>query len=532
MALRPSILLVAFGFASTAFAGCLVGGGDGKGFDSISVPSWSAGYAWTYATEERFSSSGGSDFGDGDRSNKGHVSFEVFNTAEPLAGEAVYYLKSTGKLDHPLWGSDIFALTQDDLALAGTGSELMHLMAVPAYPHGDGVYTDDYEDPCAARGTIDPTSPEEAFPAPDFPLEQGRNVRGMWSMDGDDDGFGLQWVMRTHGLRSVTVPAGRFDAVLVTLDMTPGMLLRDQESMGGDFKIHAEYWYAPAVKYFAKMSITATVADIEEMGSYEFRSVAELSEFDLTSAPATPAPFAQTNMPKTNRVEVVSDTTFPVNLADGPVQAKFGLADGGADAHYQYRLEKAQGVPATSPLDPKEQEVVWSILQNGREVLRSVGPTVDVKLDEIGGYSIAADIRPVVCGVAWRSMLRPSADTTWSKTYTRHFDPGVADLIKLESLPTQDDTLDATVSWTMTAPMSSYLSGGSPRFVDPSGTAHQLGGDTSGATFQLAPGAWTLAWQEEGPTVYALSAPVTAGGDLSLTLTLQRPFSPPYYPSH
>ena len=239
--------LVCLALTLALFSGCAFpGGGAGKAFDAVDVPTWESGYKWTYDVISSSQASGFDKEGigtDGD-SQRASITMSVINTTKELDGEPLYVVSLDETTDHPLFEGNTQAFSQEDLRVAAVGFAHQY--------YGESGSSD----PCFSYGPLQPVDADEQFPALRFPLDDGLEWDG--SVGGDEP-F-MDYTMRVHGLVDVQVPAGTFKAVYVTTDFQPAEIPEEaREEIGMfDLQLRSEQWYSPDVRYLVKSVFSAS----------------------------------------------------------------------------------------------------------------------------------------------------------------------------------------------------------------------------------------------------------------------------------
>lgn len=521
--------LVAF----VPLSGCF--DGSAKAFDVIAAPVWSAGHTWTYEVTSSSSGSYGEDdyVEEIDEESSDRVVLSVFNTTEPLDGEAVYYAQVESEdsyVDHPFFSSQIVAYSQSTLAVTGTGYDYHTIYAEPeiAYSRVGGPYPDStYDDPCANRGRINADDEHDSLPVGQFPLSKG-TVRGQWSPSGEDD-FAFDYVLRVEGMEAIETKAGRFEAVPIIVDMTPTILGGANQDFTA-FRIHGEYWYAPAVEQYVRMDLTATASGgfAGERGSFHYTSNAELLDYDLAQSLGRPAPFAVSNAPVPYvPMQIVTDQTFPQNAAEGPIKAKFALA-AGQSSGYMYMDDNELPIvafPPTVPYDAANYTVSWRIHSSDYsdgEYATGEGDVFEYEFPTAGRFSIQAYLNPRVCGAGHQSTYYGTITNYWEKEWTVNVEPGLAHTIPVDHFPVSAFPAQTLLEWTVG---ERELDRGNVIFTNPFGES-MTATEGDGNAFFVS-GDWKLDWDAYGAPSPTTGTPVI-GDDVTIRLRLDYDYELPY----
>ena len=439
---------------SLAVAGCTFPGGEvGKSFDPLDAPVWEPGYSWTYDVVASSQMSGfdrGGLGSDGD-SQRGKVTMTVINTTKEVRGEPVYVVSLGDGFDHPLFEGDTQALTKRGLELTAVGFN--HDYAMPGS-----------SDPCRDASPLQPVEDTQRIPTVRFPLDDGKSWSGSLGLEDD---FGMQYTMLVHGLVDVDTPAGTFKAVYVTTDFQPGDFQDGgPEEMGMyDFSLRSEQWYSPDARYLVKHVFSASASTSEGGERYQFayRTTAVLADYSLDVQPEQEAPEIVERM-EAQPVpympsRIVSDTEFPVNVADGPVTARLTLEEMnmrvfGNDDLIAYSSE-------LEPLayDNETHEIAWTITTYSdgyTEETRKTGDILELNLTRGGDYNVRAAVEPKKCGSYIVSDAYGRASAYWSKTF--EFETGTGDLpqtLDIADVPIEAGAYEALVSW-VREPVAGY----------------------------------------------------------------------------
>ncbi|HEX9816891.1 MAG TPA: hypothetical protein VGB18_07915 [Candidatus Thermoplasmatota archaeon] len=497
MSATPSLLSIAL-LGSLVLSGCALPGGDvGKSFDVIDAPTWEAGYSWTYDLVASSQMSGFSREGlgnDGD-SERGTVTMTVLNTTKAVEGEPVYVLSLGEGFDHPLFDGSTQALTKKGLELVAIG-------------HDQYYYSHETNDPCMGSAPLQPVDGEQQFPTIRFPLDDGSTWTGSIGIEED---FGMQYTMIAHGLVDVETPAGPFKAVYVTTDFKPQPFPDGgPEGIGMyDFSLRSEQWYSPDVQYLVKHVFTASASASEGGERYQFayRTTAVLSDYSLDAAPEQPVPeildVRQPSYIKYTQGRIVSDTAFPVNVADGPATVRLTLEE---TSRGRVSEEQIPQVSTLKPLtyDNETHEIGWTVTQYAggyTEEEQYTGDILELDLSKGGQYQIRAALQPKKCGATMIADAYGTLSTYWTKTY--ELETATGDLprtFELGDVPVEGNAYEARVSW-VRAPKAGY----SPdqanlviRSPDGRTESYQTGptGETSINTYPA--GLHEVAWQTSG----------------------------------
>ena len=539
MAVLPRAILVAL-LAALPFAGCL-GAGSSKSFDPIPAPAWSAGNTWTLDSTESMSASGfGEDEGGEERTTS--IVLRVFNTTEPFQGEPAYFVDVDGsdpEVENPFIEGSMLAYSQDDLRLLGRGADSLYPEAVPlTSPHGgfhDGYSPVDeasYVDPCEGRGRIEAVDESDMFPTPAFPLAAHDSRRGTWR-PGHEDGPSFDYVMRVEGREGVNVPAGHFDAIHMSFDM----LTTDDgsEEAFGSFRVHGDYWYAPEVRYYARMMLTATMSQgfaESGPGAFTFVSDVQLTSYDLATEAATPAPIAfEPGGADYRAYEIVSDVNVPGNVGEGPVEVRFALTDA-TPSRYDSVVRSSPAFPPAVPYDAEAAEVHWTLRSMyGTPFAVGTGPVFAHTFDRPGRFSIQADVRPRTCGALAPSSAYGGLYHNWEKTWDVIVEPAAQRSLGLGTFPFELYPSDSSIKWTNEG---LGIDGGYATITDPYGREYRTGnGDKIHQKLPASTGDWRLDWHPTGPQTYLGSDLPPVGDEIRLTLRLdyssEYPMYGPYY---
>lgn len=534
--------MVAMVAAAVVFSGCVLptGGGSVKEFDPIEVPAWETGYSWTYRATRSFHASGTYDGRSESQSESDtqDVTLRVFNTTQPVFDEAVYYVRSSQELYHPFLRGTVQALTQSDLALAAYGymPDIVALSSAEPTPASSGAVA--YSQPMVVRGPIGPCSgvppltyvPDDArFPLLDFPLDDGQSFSGRFSAEPGDP-FTLRYVSRVRGLVDVTVPAGTFPAVYVTQTMEADLPPEfGGERSGFDVRLRAEHWYSPDVRYLAKSLITFTgsMPDFDGGASSSIRMVMnlELVSFDLTVGPDEPAPPVQEYESYADvyfepaPYRIVTDTMFPINVAEGSATARFALQPYGNDGRFHESpgaIEVVGELPPAPDFNHSSHHVVWTVTNwgsGGSPSPASEGDVLTFEFDRGGVYEIHAEIQPIQCGGYWLGSAHATVAAFWEKTFQIPIDAGLPRVLQVGKFPVEPGASSGFASWSFQPAVATNLDRGHPLFYAPDGRVQSR---SAGNVRQIEfsphpPGGWSLGWDTET---------VTVGDDVRLTLRI------------
>lgn len=513
-------------------SGCL-GGGSAKGFDAVAAPKWSAGHSWTYRLSQSVSESVGrvQPTTEGQETS---LVLTVINTTEPLEGEPAYYVSAEHEggeyLDHPFFDGSLLAYAQSNLNVIARGHD-SPLLAVPQSMPVDGSLSEPQSgDPCEGRPRIDKVDAEETLPAPAFPLASDGTERGTWGAVGD--GFAFDYVLRVEGMKTVEVLAGDFEAVHVSLDMSPSAAVSEDTFTA--FRVHADYWYSPLVENFVRIDLTASAAGGlgEERGTFRFESRAEVADFDLAIMDESPAPVL--NAPHTQELgglRIVSDVRLDQNVATEPLVARFALEATPGDAYYGGPIESV-GTFGEPPYDPATHSVYWRVSGPtrfhgpvGYSVTTRQSETLQYTFHAAGHYSISAEVRPLVCGQPWLGSAYGTATPYWEKTWTVEIDPGPAHTIHLDDFHIEAYPSSTKLTWTK-AGDATPLDGGHVRLTDPYQRTHRTSNGDANILRSL-PGDWKIDWEAYGfETGFDGVATPVVGDDVRVTLRID--YDSPY----
>lgn len=513
---RPSLAFAML--ISGVLAGCAFpGGGVGKAFDAIPAPVWSAGYSWTYgvvASSQETSFEGGEFDGDSDTQTV-RATFTVVNTSTVVLGEPVYVVKVDQSLDHPMFQGQWQAYTQRGLGLAAIGYDFEREIREEEPSSFD-----------ACRGTqpMVPVPPGERFPMLPFPLDDDATARGSW---GFDEPFVFEYEIQVHGMVSVKVPAGEFEAVYVTTDLRPRPPVEFQQDPDFpifNFRIRTEQWYSPDVRFFVKNVVAASAeASAGSEGSFRFayRSAMELEDFSLQAGPegdvpevATPEPREPVAVPYRS-YRVVSDQRFPVNVADGPVAARFGLEDAGPrPPDGPPRVVHGDAVPEGLDFDHEKHRVVWTVESwngGGYERFEDSGDVLAFTFTRGGKFAMRAEIRPLECGGPYLGSAFGEVSTYWEKTFRIDGQLGPQRVVSVGEFPVEEGAFWGRATWTAQPTIAVVADRGHPVFRSPDGRSQAAPSGSPGeAGFNPYPaGLWKVDWDTEA---------VTLGDDFDLTV--------------
>lgn len=526
----PALLLV-----TVALSGCTDGLFTMGAGEPVDAPVWEAGYTWLYEvrSESVFGFADADEAGFEPRQDSYEVGYRVTNTTEPLDGLDVYYVEASQSVDAPLRDHRIQALTKDDLQLVGQASGYFPMyesaprpvFVDPGLTPSHGPPPVEVRDPCDGRTPIEPVAEEERVEVPRFPLEPGRTWSGTWMVEDD---FGFVYTAAIHEPRHVTVPAGTFEAVPVVVDLRPiGLPFGGSDVF--DMDIQLQNWYSPQVRWDVKSVFAMRMSGSFDGDSLDARQkvTMELTDYALTAKPAEPAPYvrndsAYRDWPSFN---VVTDTEFPVNLADGPVLASFALDEGerraghyGMDSFtYGWGPEVRDDLSTADGPDPAAYDVVWRLLRDGEVAGSSENATFSVDLADGGSYVVEPYVVPKECGMPVPSAPSAAFDTFWERAFAFGVGVGVDERTEEAPFPVDRSWAFGYATWSF-AQQYPVLSGeGHPVLVDPSGYELDEARDyyeydeTQIAFFPDQAGTWGVAWQADGPST---------GHNVTLTLRI------------
>lgn len=498
MSATPSVLSLAL-IGSLVLSGCAFPGGNvGKAFDAIEAPIWEPGYSWTYdvVASSQMSGFDRGGLGSDSDSQRGRVTMTVLNTTKEVHGEPVYVVSLGEGFDHPLFEGDTQALTQRDLELAAIG-------------YTQRYYSPGGSDPCRGASPLQPVEGSQRLPTVQFPLDDGASWTGSLGIEED---FGMQYTMSVHGLVDVQTPAGSFQAVYVTTDFQPGdMPEGGAEGLDmSDFSLRSEQWYSPDVKYLVKHVFTASASASEGGDRYQFayRTTAVLSEYSLEAGPEQESPEIMDRMePTAVRYEptrIVSDTEFPVNIADGPVTARLTLEPMNTLGYGYQDVIAYKPELQTVAYDNETHEIGWTVTtySNGyTEEARSTGDILELAMERGGEYQVRAAIQPKKCGANMVSDAYGRASAFWSKTF--EFETGSGDLpqtIDIADVPVEVNAYEAMVSWVREPKVGYSTDQANVVIRGPDGHVQSYSANSPGRTdFSAYPaGLHAVSWQTTG----------------------------------
>jgi hypothetical protein len=317
-----------------------------------------------------------------------------------------------------------------------------------------------------------------------------------------------------------TVPAGTFRVVPVTVDLAFAAGTERPPYFDG-VRIRAEYAYAPEVENLVRATVTASFSS--PYGQMEYRSDARLADFSLQTKPEQPAPARQEDFEYDYQpVRIVTDTAFPINGAEGPVTASFGLEEGSdARAWRDNGLRVVEQVPAKAPLDLSRHEVRWLVHDDHWDVVaEATGPTLMAEFGA-GRYHVRADVVPTVCGATHLASAYGTIANYWEKQWTVRVDAGIARTVPVDVFPVTGYPSQASGEWTLKSNIPAVSDNASPRFVSPSGQAHRAPkAPNSGWVPVHEPGEWRLEWEVAGAHVGNSSPPVAVGHQATIKLRI------------
>lgn len=495
----PRLLSIAL-LSSLVLSGCTVTGGDvGKSFDAIDVPTWESGYSWTYdiVASSQMSGFDRGGLGSDGESERGTVTMTVINTTKDVKGDPVYVLSLGEGFDHPIFDGTSQALTKRGLEVAAIGHGQYHS------PRSD------MRDPCMGTAPMQPVEGEARFPTVRFPLDDGAKWSGSLGMEED---FGMQYTMNVHGLVDVETPAGAFKAVYVTTDFQPRDLPDGAEEYADmyDFSLRSEQWYSPDVMYLVKHVFTASASASEGGERYQFsyRTTAVLSDYSLDPAPEQAAPeivdYHEATYAEYVPSRIVSDTAFPVNIADGPATARLTLEE--TNHGYGGYQEQIPQVSDLKPLtyDNETHQIGWAVTKSSggySEEIVYTGDILDLVLERGGEYQVRASIQPKKCGANMVSEAYGTLNAYWTKTY--EFETGTGDLprtFELGDVPLEENAYEARVGW-VRQPKAGYSADQANIVIrSPDGRTESYQTSSTGETnFNTYPaGTHQVAWQTTG----------------------------------
>lgn len=520
---------VALAFAAPLLAGCLTNAGGASSFARIDAPVWQSGNAWTYDVSTSWSGVNGRGMSTDGGSRP--VTLTVFNTSEPLRGVPAYYVKA----DHPgesmLWPSTVMAFSKATLELLGAGSKgpMVPAAPPPRAPPGRTVVVDEEmmplmhwpvgsdTDVCAGRSVIDLVSAGsgDAMPGLHFPLVDGQVQTGRFG----NGQVSLSYERRTHGLTTVTVPAGSFQAAVVTVDAE---LAGAVYGAAGLLKLHAEYDYSPDLGYLARAVVAATASS--PVGPVHYESVASLTGFNHGTAAPTPAPYPRPPPTSAWRpLQIVSDVPLPANVAGGPTTVRFWLEDPTAPAQ---GYDPARPDATRAPFADPTYRVTWTLRGPDGWHASSAGMyQFAYTFTQPGRYQVTANVGPARCGDSGLGSFQLAPTFYWERTWNVAVDPGVPQPITLDHLTLQSFPVTGRFNWTVHGSLLVPIDQGHAALVDASGRAVPATSDSAtGATSRVVtpmPGAYTVEWIPEGhSTLGPEPAPVVVGDDATVTLHL------------
>lgn len=504
-------------------AGCTFPGtgGVGKSFDPIDVPVWEAGYSWTYDVVSSSQSSGFDRDGigtDGD-SERTRVTLTVINTTKESEGRPVYVVALGEGADHPLFDAAVQAITKDTLEVVAVGHQQVQHVA-PAARAGEG--------PCAGQTPLYPVDSDQRFPTLRFPLDDGATWTGSLGLG---DPVAMTYTMTAHGLVDVETPAGVFDAVYVTTEFrAPEERSEDlpDDVRFFDLNLRSEQWYSPDARYLVKQvfSASAMAGDEEQRYRYAYRTAAILANFSLEPRPEEPAPDiagpVETVREPYRPIRIVSDTAFPVNVADGPVAARFTLED--TDGGWPLWEPQIASSEELAPLvyDNTTHELRWTITDSSArhaDEQRFTGDILEFQFSKGGDYNIRAGLHPKECGAYQTTEASATATALWSKSF--EFETSAGELpqtIDLGVVPVEVGAYEGVVSWDRAPKYGYSTDSGNVALRGPDGRTQTFSTNRAGSgSFSTFPaGEYALSWQSTGlPTI---------GEDIHVTATVTYSF--------
>jgi len=246
-----------------------------------------------------------------------------------------------------------------------------------------------------------------------------------------------------------------------------------------------------------------------------------LNAYDLTPGADAPAPLPQEEgpqpLPPQRNWQIVADTAFPRNIADGAVPVTFTLGAAEGYNHPQSPPRHANQLPG--PEIPETHRIYWRLTTqyqypSSYGAFDGFGDTFTHNFTAGGAHHLEANVQPIECGASWLGSAGASFALFWEKEFKVPMDLGVPRTINFASFPVEAGAAESQVRWTMTPTYGTPVDRGRPIVYDPMGrVASQATASTAGTT-SFGPyisGTWRAAWETSNPTV---------GDDVTLVLRI------------
>jgi hypothetical protein len=513
---RPQPPLLVLALLGLSFSGCVFpDGGTGSPFEALDAPRWEAGYGWTYDVVASSQSTGFDDrsVGGGSDSDRAKVSLKVLNTTKMMGNRPVYVLSVDDNAEHPMFEGDLQAIDQQSLA-------------VVARAYHTGMYPGERGTPaCRGYSPLQPVSPEEDFPGIRFPIDDGLEYTGSL---GFDDPLILGYTTKVYGLVDVNVPAGRFRAVYITTEFKPGELPQEAEGHLFDVNMRIEQWYSPDARYLVKhvFSASAVASNGGQNYRFAFRTTAVLASYSLEAGPEQESPEIEDRTHEQEfryrSTQLVSDTAFPVNVADGPTTARITLQETKGEGHWGGRILRVEEL-APIAYNKTTHEIAWTVSRTAGGYYQEeefVGDVLELPMERGGNTMVQALLRPVACGMGPIAHANGMADAYWERTFTFETSPGLPQTKLIGEFPVEDGAMQGLASWTRQGRLGYSPDSGQLVIRDGAGSSRAFSASQIGqADFgTYPPGLFAASW--------ATSNPVNVGEVIELKVTVSYGYIP------
>lgn len=520
----------------TALAGCLEAGFGA--FDEMAAPSWEAGYRWSYDVAQ----DGSSKYRENGATAESTVHFDaqvnvtVINTTQPLDGHDVYYVETDQEVGDYFGSFGMSPLGEGGLAAVRQSD--MHTIA--------RVYHWDWENGCGAAMFQTTDEPQSL----NFPLREGKT----WTRAED----GVVLTAEILGQEEVTVPAGTFDAIRVEIKMEIDEDEFDYEYGLRDMYSTQTYWYAPSVLNIVLVESTSggSFSEGDESATFKTKSVTQLNDYALDAGQELPVPGLRKDtyryeMPMAN-MRVVSDTEFPVNIADGPVTANFGVQFDSMGFHESVPMpveeseHTHEGESVTESNEPQHAHptttvsaiqdsptydrdrftLVWTVYTGSEQPLRIVADSLEWTFGDVAYVRVEATLEPVErvepdsdCAYAvrpsyWQVPASMTADSIWAKSFSINADAGQPYDMNLATIPIGPGAFGMHSEWHIESPPGGIHDDAGPVFIADSGQEYGPADNRDGwfEQYEMVPGPELLVvWRVNGFGVEGTNVPLALG---------------------